>query len=180
MTSQLPVTSLCKTIKALVAKGDHAAEKAEQFYTAAGKHLAELKERCPGEWLQFASEKIGIGRSRAYELMAIGTGVRTVEQVRETTRRRVEHHRSRPLRNGRVRWIHEETGEECPDFVPPSADCLRLPGAWRYRLVRPPHQQWPGLLLRPETDLGGYRHPRGQRQPFPEQAPGVRLHHRRA
>jgi hypothetical protein len=92
--SQLPVSSLCKTIRALVAKGDHATKKAEQFYTAAGKHLAELKERCPDEWLQYASEKIGIGRSRAYELMAIGTGTRSVGQIRESTRKRVENHRS--------------------------------------------------------------------------------------
>ena len=118
MTSQLPVQSLCKTIKALVAKGDHATKKAEQFYIAAGKHLAELKERCPDEWLQHAKGKIGIGRSRAYELMAICTGVRTVEQVHENTRQRVENHRSRPLRNGRVEWVHEATGEVCPNFKP--------------------------------------------------------------
>jgi hypothetical protein len=49
MTSQLPVQLLCKTIKELVTKGDHATKKAEQFYIAAGKHLAELKERCPDE-----------------------------------------------------------------------------------------------------------------------------------
>src|SRR5262249_37317568 len=129
MTSQLPVTSLCKTIKALITKGDHATKKAEQFYVAAGKHLAELKERCPGEWLEHAKQKIGIGRSRAYEIMAIGTGAITIEQVRENTRQRVENHRSRPLRNGQIRWFHEYRteagwirGEQCPDFVS-SCDC---------------------------------------------------------
>jgi hypothetical protein len=81
MSSQLTIPSLCKTIKALVRKGDHAAEKAEQFYIAAGKHLAELKARS-NEWLKLAKD-IGIGRSRAYELLSIGTGKRTVEQVRE-------------------------------------------------------------------------------------------------
>jgi hypothetical protein len=132
MNSRLPVLSLCKTIKALVAKGDHATKKAEQFYTAAGKHLAELKQRCPDEWLQHAKDKIGIGRSRAYELIAIGTGIRTVEQVRESTRQRVEDHRSRPLRNGQIRWFHEyrteqgwARGEECPNFVPP-CDCCSV------------------------------------------------------
>ena len=119
MTSQLSVPTLCKTIKALVSKGDHATKKAEQFYTAAGKHLAELKERCPDEWLEFAREKIGIGRSRAYELMTIGTGTRTIEQVRESTRQRVESHRSRPLRNGMIVWVHEDTGEICQGFKPP-------------------------------------------------------------
>lgn len=45
MTSQLTVPSLCRTIRALIAKGDHAREKAEQAYWAAGKHCGELKER---------------------------------------------------------------------------------------------------------------------------------------
>ena len=101
MTSQLPVLSLCRTIKALVSKGDHAMEKAEQFYLAAGKHLAELKECCPGEWLHHAKEKIGIGRSRAYELRPsvrvcapssryakiLGSEWRTTEVVRYVTDR---------------------------------------------------------------------------------------------
>ena len=34
---------LIKTIKALVAKGDHAKAKADQFYIAAGEHLKTLK-----------------------------------------------------------------------------------------------------------------------------------------
>jgi hypothetical protein len=118
MTSQLAVTTLCKTIETLISKGDHAAKKADQFYTAAGQHLAELKERCPDEWLQYAKEKIGISRSRAYELMQIGDGKRTLVQVRESTRQRVENHRSRPLRNGQITWVHEETREECRGFKP--------------------------------------------------------------
>src|SRR5262249_32913314 len=116
--SQLPVPTLCKTIRALIGKGDHAAIKAEQFYTAAGKHLVELKERCREEWLQLAKDKVGIGRSRAYELMQIGSGRRTVEQVRENTRQRVGSHRSRPLRNGQTVWVHEDTGETCQNFEP--------------------------------------------------------------
>jgi hypothetical protein len=132
MTSQLSVPSLCKTIKALGAKGDHAANKAEQFYIAAGKHLAELKGRCPSEWLQHAKEKVGIGRGRAHELMAIGTGVRTVEQVREDTRQRVEHHRGRPLRNRQVVWVTKKPGR----CVPTSSPSVTV--AWR---------MWPGMAV---------------------------------
>jgi hypothetical protein len=129
MTSQLPVLSLCKTIKAHLAKGDKARDKAEQHFVSAGRHLVELKERCPDEWLRLAKENIGIGRSRAYELLMIGTGKRTDKQVRENTRQRVENHRVR-YGNGQVAWIHEYRtddgrwirGEECPNFVP-SCEC---------------------------------------------------------
>jgi hypothetical protein len=80
--SQLPVPALCKSIKALVAKGDHAATKAEQFYIAAGKHLVELKARCPKEWEKLANEKIGIGRSRAYEYIQLADGKKSLADLR--------------------------------------------------------------------------------------------------
>ena len=39
-----PTETLTKTIKALIEKGDHAKQKAEQFYIAAGLQLWTLKE----------------------------------------------------------------------------------------------------------------------------------------
>jgi hypothetical protein len=147
MSSQPSVPLLCKTIKTLVKKGDHATEKAEQFYIAAGKHLAELKLRCPTEWLQHAKEEIGIGRSRAYELVGIGTGERTVEQVREVTRQRVKHHRSgpSPLRNGpglpstglRLVWFCDGCEEIHPHFVPPCDCCVPFVSTADGSVLRP-------------------------------------------
>jgi hypothetical protein len=42
---------LCKRIKALIAKGDKAAEKSEQFYVAAGLELKALKGKCSTQTL---------------------------------------------------------------------------------------------------------------------------------
>jgi hypothetical protein len=83
-------TRLALTIKTLLEKGDKAAEKAEQFYIAAGQHLKTLKSQhddAGGTWAQWESllrDKIGIGKSRASELMQIADGRKTVESVRAT------------------------------------------------------------------------------------------------
>jgi len=56
---------LIKTIKAHIAKGDKAREKADQHYIAAGKYLKELKgDLSQAEFLEIVREKIGIGKSR--------------------------------------------------------------------------------------------------------------------
>ena len=76
---------LISTIKAHIAKGDKAAEKAEQHYIAAGKHLATLKKDHAGNWPEWEAllkTKIGISTGRASELMQIADGRKTVEQVR--------------------------------------------------------------------------------------------------
>ena len=97
-------TQLIKTIKAHIAKGDHAKEKADQHYISAGLHLKELKDRHDGtwaEWEELLKTKIGIGKSRASELMQIADGRKTVEDVREDTNQRKLQHRKRPpFQNG--------------------------------------------------------------------------------
>jgi hypothetical protein len=79
---------LIKAIKAHIAKG-------EQHYISAGLHLAKLKERCPDQatFLALVKEKIGIGKSRTYELLQIADGRKTVEEVRADTADRQEKHR---------------------------------------------------------------------------------------
>jgi hypothetical protein len=79
---------LIKTIKAHIAKG-------EQHYISAGLHLAKLKERCPDQatFLALVKEKIGIGKSRTYELLQIADGRKTVDEVRADTADRQERHR---------------------------------------------------------------------------------------
>jgi hypothetical protein len=42
------VLTLARRIKALVEKGDRAADKAEQFYKAAGLHNKDIKEQSDG------------------------------------------------------------------------------------------------------------------------------------
>src|SRR5215471_12889124 len=73
-------TQLIGYIRAHIAKGDKAAEKAEQHYIAAGQHLATLKASHAGTWKEWETllkAKVGIGKSRASELMAIADGRKT-------------------------------------------------------------------------------------------------------
>ena len=88
-------SQLIRHVKAHIAAGDKAAEKSEQHYIAAGQHLKTLKASHGGtwgEWEALLRDKIGIGKSRASELMAIGDGRTTVEQNRAESaeRKRIE------------------------------------------------------------------------------------------
>src|SRR5215510_2278096 len=80
-----------KAVRAHIAKGDKAKDKAEQHYIAAGQYLAALKREHTGTWAEWESlvkTKAGIGKSRASELMAISDGTKTPEQVRADTAER--------------------------------------------------------------------------------------------
>jgi hypothetical protein len=100
---------LIKAIKAHIAKG-------EQHYISAGYYLAHLKERCPDQatFLALVKEKIGIGKSRAYELLQIADGRKTVEEVRADTADRQEKHRL-SVTNGQDRAPALPTRVTTPD-----------------------------------------------------------------
>ena len=88
------VMALTRRIKVLIEKGDRAAEKAEQFYTSAGIHIKEIKGQSE-DWESIVRDKCGVGRSRAYELMAIADGKTTLEKVRADTNERMKIHRAK-------------------------------------------------------------------------------------
>ena len=77
-------------IKAHIEKGDKAKGKAEEHYIAAGQYLKQLKGgHSQAEFLKIVQEKIGLGKTRTYELLAIADGTKTVEQTRaEATQRK--------------------------------------------------------------------------------------------
>jgi len=106
---------LISTIRAHIAKGDHASKKAEQHYIAAGQHLATLKANHAGTWKEWETlleSKVGIGKSRASELMAIADGRKTADQIRDdTNRRKIEHRKVSPFRNGENEDEPIETNE---------------------------------------------------------------------
>jgi hypothetical protein len=92
-----PEHPLVSAIKAHIAKGDKATEKAEQHYIAAGQHLKTLKESNTGTWAEWKAllkTKIGISTGRASELMQIADGRKTVEQIRDNATKRVRRLRS--------------------------------------------------------------------------------------
>ena len=97
-------TQLVRTIKTHIAKGDKAVEKSEQHYIAAGQHLKTLKAQIPQgiKWDQYLEGLgIGIGRSRANELIRIADGCTTVEQVRaDSAKRQAKSRAALPLRHG--------------------------------------------------------------------------------
>jgi hypothetical protein len=87
-----------RAVKAHIAKGDKAKEKAEQHYIAAGQYLAELKAAHTGTWAEWEAkvkEKAGIGKSRASELMQIADGRKTVTEVRAEQAEHMREHRAK-------------------------------------------------------------------------------------
>src|SRR5262249_53481599 len=90
-------SQLIRTIKAHIAKGDKAKDKAEQHYIAAGQYLKQLKDDCPDQktFLEKVEREIGIGKSRTYELLQIGDGRKTVTKVRADTAKRTADTKAR-------------------------------------------------------------------------------------
>jgi len=152
--------ALISTIKAHIAKGDKAADKAEQHYIAAGQHLKQLKAEHDGhdgtwaEWEELLKEKIGIGKSRASELMAIADGTKTVEEVRAGTAQRMKQLRSRsPSRDGENTDDPETSAETmkaefaasdgkaaAPSPLPPPAAASE--SSWRVELTTDDGRRW--------------------------------------
>jgi ClpX C4-type zinc finger protein len=108
-----------KLVRAHIAKGDKAKDKAEQHYIAAGQYLKQLKADCPDQkiFLEKVEREIGIGKSRTYELLQIGDGRKTVEQIRADTGERTAKTRalqSRPLRSGQNNTADDNCAEGSP------------------------------------------------------------------
>src|SRR5262249_27220023 len=88
------LVNLARRVKALIDKGDRAAEKAEQFYKSAGIHIKEIKDQSD-DWETIIRQECDIGRSRAYELMAIADGKTTLKKVRAAANERKKVHRAK-------------------------------------------------------------------------------------
>jgi hypothetical protein len=105
MTTAPPL--LLKTIKELVARGDRAKQRSEDFYIAAGQHLNNLKNNYTTNWAEWESllkSRIGLSTGRASELMAIASGRTSQEKIRaaDATRKsiaRVQYISSGVLKN---------------------------------------------------------------------------------
>jgi hypothetical protein len=82
-TSLVPLDVLGKEIVACAKSGDKNLEKAEQLYKAAGLKLIEARDRTDNFKSFLKIECKGLSRARAYELIAIGDGSKTLEQVRD-------------------------------------------------------------------------------------------------
>src|SRR5215469_4611183 len=99
------VAEHCHAINALVDKLEHAERKVDEYQRAIGQHIAAVKEARPDDWQKVIEVECKLKRSRAYELLAIADGRKTVEQVRAEVAKRVRKHderkrEARPLANG--------------------------------------------------------------------------------
>ncbi len=120
-TPDMPLDLLGRTAKAHVERGDKALGKAEDHFKAAGIHLLEAKKRIQagangddGNALTFDAflAEHNIGRSRAYEFIAIASGKTTIEAIREKTAARVARHAER---NREARAKAESVANGQPD-----------------------------------------------------------------
>lgn len=92
------VAEHCRRIKAHIAKGDKAVEKADEHYKAAGIYLKELKAEHGGTWAKWETllkSKVGISTGRASELMQVADGRKTVEKLRSDKAESVRQVRAR-------------------------------------------------------------------------------------
>src|SRR6516225_12350304 len=73
----------------------HANRKAEECQIAIGQHLNTIKAARPDDWEDIVKAECNLGRTRAYELMAISGGTKTVEQTRaQNNIRKIKHRKS--------------------------------------------------------------------------------------
>jgi hypothetical protein len=124
--SRVPLATLSGLVKASLAAGDKAFDKAEQHFKAAGLYLIEARERLPIEQpgKRFTAYIVGeckMQTSRAYELIAIAEGRLTLEEIRakKNESSKAAHAKTRaaaksgfPLNSGKTNSEPDEGGDE--------------------------------------------------------------------
>jgi hypothetical protein len=97
------VTQHCRAINALSSKLEHAARKVEEYQTAIGQHIAAIKKARPDDWEDIVKAECNLGRTRAYELMAIASGTKNGQANPRPNQYPQDQASSkvRPFRNGR-------------------------------------------------------------------------------
>ena len=116
-TSLLPLSTLAGTIKAHIAAGDKNIAKAEEHYKAAGIHLKEARDRAKAEGTTFSAfiaKECSLGRSRAYELIAIADGTKTLAETRADNRKRDGKRRERQSSSVAHGQPNEDVDEPSP------------------------------------------------------------------
>lgn len=105
--SQLTLTQLASTINAHGDKASRYLDKAEQHYKAQGIHLKEAKERIAageyeGGFAKYLSDECkSLSQSRAYELIAIADGTKTLDDIRQRAREGMKRSRALKGKAGR-------------------------------------------------------------------------------
>ncbi|RXH34359.1 hypothetical protein XH99_01015 [Bradyrhizobium nanningense] len=127
--------------------------RAEEYRLEAGSLIVEAKELCDaGGFAAFRKKYFPtVSQSRAYELMAIATGKRTISQVREQTRQRVASTRARQKAKKHSATVAESnTGE-----VKPPDNVVQLVGVRAAREAAAPALQPTEALIEHFTRSSG-------------------------
>jgi hypothetical protein len=131
-TADQEVEHVIGSIKALIAKGEKAAAKAEQFFIAAGQHLKTLKANHAGSWAEWElllKERVKISTGRASELMQIADGRKTVDEVRAGKAESMKRVRSSPRGEDKPTPTAPATAQDDDDDARVEADrqqCVAL------------------------------------------------------
>jgi hypothetical protein len=106
--------TLCREIRALIKQGDLAGE---EFYKAAGQRIKELKAHS-SKWLILVRQECGIGRSRAFQLVAIAEGRQVVATARTRNAEANRRFRARRAsRDGLALPVPHSTSTEIGAFL---------------------------------------------------------------
>jgi hypothetical protein len=112
--SDIPSDEICiANVKAHLAKGDKARDKAHQHYGAAGNWLNWLKAKHDSrggtwdQWVELLRDKVGIGKSRASELMQIADRAYLLRRGGETVSTLPHPQLSKPARRKLVEMSHQ-------------------------------------------------------------------------
>jgi hypothetical protein len=85
-----------RAINYLITRLKEVTDEAEKHV---GAHILAIKAAEPNKWEGIVQTRCGISRSRAFELMRIADGTKTVEQTRrETNARQIKYQRKRGVR----------------------------------------------------------------------------------
>jgi hypothetical protein len=115
--------NLGKQIADHLQRARKAEEKAEQHYIAVLQLLEKAKQDCDEGGFAAFQEKFcpDLGRSRVFELKAIATGKKTLEDTRAATRERVARHRARQVESVTV-TDSSPTADSSPSPTMPATD----------------------------------------------------------
>jgi len=115
----------CRRINALADKLANAERKVEEYQRSIGQHIASIKAVRPNDWEKIVKVNCKLGRSRAYELLAIADGTKTVKQTRAEKAGSVRRLRARrPLRSGQTTTAPVEVEQANDDDAPTDAAAL--------------------------------------------------------
>ena len=119
--------NLGKQIAAHLERARKAEEKAEQHYIAILQLLEKAKQDCDAGGFAAFQQKFcpDLGRSRVFELKAIATGKKTLEDTRAATRERVARHRARQVESVTV-TDSSPTADSSPPPTMPATDADKL------------------------------------------------------